>query len=65
VKVLATRAKEEGIDLRLGIAVKRILREGNRIDGVAVERDGEEVEIVAKTVVIASGGFANNKEWRS
>jgi fumarate reductase flavoprotein subunit len=40
-----------------------ILKKGDRIAGVIVEQDGEEVEVTAKAVVIASGGYANNKEW--
>jgi fumarate reductase flavoprotein subunit len=63
MKVLATKAKDRGVDLRLGTPVKAILREGGRIAGVLVEQDGEEIEVKARVVVIASGGFANNKEW--
>lgn len=63
VKALATRAKELGVDLRLGMAVKRIIKDGNRIAGVVIEEEGEEVEVAAKAVVIGSGGYANNKEW--
>jgi fumarate reductase flavoprotein subunit len=63
VKALATKAKEMGVELRLGTAVRRIIKEGNRVAGVAIERDGEEVEVAAKAVIVASGGYANNKEW--
>jgi fumarate reductase flavoprotein subunit len=63
VKALVTRAKEKGVDLRLGAPVKRILKEGGRIAGVLVEGDPDDVRVNAKAVVIASGGFANNKEW--
>jgi fumarate reductase flavoprotein subunit len=63
VKVLAMKAKEKGVDLRSGEPVKAILKEGGRIAGVIVDQDGEDVEIRATAVVVASGGFANNKEW--
>ncbi len=63
VKILATRLKEKGGDIRLGAAAKRLIKEGNRITGVEVEENGEDVPVRAKTVIIASGGFANNKEW--
>lgn len=63
VKTLAMNAKEKGVELRLGVPVKQILKAGNRISGVIVEQNGEEVEVAAKVVVIASGGYANNKEW--
>ncbi len=63
VKALATRAKEKGADLRAGASVRRILREGDGVTGVVVEENGEEVTVAARAVVIASGGYANNKEW--
>ena len=64
VKVLATQAKEKGVDIRLATPVQRILKEGNRITGVVVEEDGEEKQVTAKAVIIATGGYANNKEWQ-
>jgi fumarate reductase flavoprotein subunit len=63
VKALATKAKDKGVDVRSGIAVKRLLKDGSRIVGVVVEQDGEEVEVAAKAIIIGSGGYANNKEW--
>jgi fumarate reductase flavoprotein subunit len=64
VKALATRAKEKGVDIRPATPAKKILREGDCITGVIAEaEDGEEIEVAAKAVVIASGGYANNKEW--
>jgi len=63
VKALATRAKEKGIDLRLGTPVQRILKEGSRVIGLIAEENGEEVQVASKAVIIASGGYANNKEW--
>ncbi len=63
VKALVGAAREKGVDIRAGAPVKRILKEGGRIAGVAVEENGEEVEVAARAVVVASGGYANNKEW--
>jgi fumarate reductase flavoprotein subunit len=63
VKALATSAKELGVDLRLGTPVKKILKQGGRITGVVVEEDGGDAQVDSKAVVIASGGYANNKEW--
>ena len=40
-----------------------LLKEGGRICGVVADDDGEEVEVAVKAVVVATGGFANNKEW--
>ena len=63
VKALVTRAKEKGVDLRLATAVTRILKEDGHIKGVVAESDSDEITVRAKAVVIASGGFANNKQW--
>jgi fumarate reductase flavoprotein subunit len=63
VKALASRAKELGVVMRLGTPVTRILNEGNRITGVAADGDGEEMTAAAPAVIIATGGYANNKAW--
>jgi fumarate reductase flavoprotein subunit len=63
VKALTMRAKEKGVDIRLATPVKRILKQGERIKGVVVEADGEEIQVNTKAVIFASGGYANNKEW--
>ena len=63
IKALTTRAKEKGVDIRLSTPVKRIIKQGARIAGVVVEENGEERQVSARAVIIASGGYANNKEW--
>jgi fumarate reductase flavoprotein subunit len=62
VKTLATKAKEIGIDLKPGTPVKRLVKEGGRITGVLVEGESGDVRVSASAVVIACGGYANNKE---
>jgi fumarate reductase flavoprotein subunit len=64
VKALATRAREKGVGIRPATPVKKILREGERITGAVAETEaGEEIQVAAKAVFVASGGYANNKEW--
>jgi fumarate reductase flavoprotein subunit len=63
IKALATRARELGATIAPGTPVKQILKAGDRIAGVIVEEDEEDVQVAAKAVIIASGGYANNKEW--
>jgi len=63
IKALATRAREKGVSIMPVTPVKQVVKAGNRIDGVIVEQDEEDVSVTAKAVVIASGGYANNKEW--
>jgi fumarate reductase flavoprotein subunit len=63
IKALTTRAKEKEVDIRLSTPVKRIIKQGAGIAGVVVEENGEERQVSARAVIIASGGYANNKEW--
>jgi fumarate reductase flavoprotein subunit len=63
IKALTTRAKEKGVDIRLSTPVKRIIKQGASIAGVVVEENGEERQVSARAIIIASGGYANNKEW--
>jgi fumarate reductase flavoprotein subunit len=62
VKALATIAKEKGVTLRPATPVKKLIRDHERITGVIAEADDQEITVTAKAVVIASGGYANNKE---
>ena len=63
VKALVTRAREKGLDIRLASPVKRLVKQGERLTGVVAEIDGEETPFGARAVIVASGGYANNKEW--
>ncbi len=63
VKALTTRARELGAVVIPATPVKQIIKAGERITGVIVEGDDEDVQVAAKAVIIASGGYANNKEW--
>ncbi|NLO28658.1 MAG: FAD-dependent oxidoreductase [Actinobacteria bacterium] len=63
VKALVDQAKSKGVEFFPGIPVMALLKEGGRISGVVAEADGEEMEVAIKAVVVATGGFANNKEW--
>jgi fumarate reductase flavoprotein subunit len=63
VKALTTRARELGATILPATPVKRIIKTGERITGVIVEGNDEDVQVGAKAVIIASGGYANNKEW--
>ena len=63
VKALVIRAKEKGVAIRVASPVKRILKGKKGPSGVIAEIDGEDIEFPCKAVIIASGGYANNKEW--
>jgi fumarate reductase flavoprotein subunit len=63
IKALVTKAKEKGVDIRLAAPVKRLIKQGDRVVGVIADDNGEDKQVKAKAVVIASGGYANNKDW--
>jgi fumarate reductase flavoprotein subunit len=60
---LVDEAMKRGVDIRLGTPVRRILKENGGITGVVAEKGGQTIMINSKAVIIATGGYANNKEW--
>ena len=63
MKILRGKAEEKGVEIRLSTPVKKLIKEGDRIDGVMTEdKSGETIRVNAKAVIIASGGYLNNKE---
>jgi fumarate reductase flavoprotein subunit len=62
--VLVARAGERGVEIRYQAAVKHLVREsGGAVAGVIVEdKEGRKTTVEAKAVIIASGGYANDKE---
>jgi fumarate reductase flavoprotein subunit len=62
--ILANKIKEGGGKFVLRTAAKKILRDNNgEISGViATTRDGEDINIKCKVVILAPGGFTGNKE---
>ena len=58
-------AEQRGISVRYGTRAIGLLTEGGRVAGVRVSARGVEEEIRAKSVVLASGGFEANREWRT
>ena len=63
VKCLATRAKALGVTIKPSTRGTGLLKNGQEIAGAVLEEEGEETEVFAPAVVVASGGYANNKEW--
>ncbi len=63
VKALSDYAKAKGVLFYTDAPVIELLKENGRVCGVVAEVDGEEIEVLAKAVVVGSGGYANNKEW--
>lgn len=56
---------DAGVEVWTKAPMVDLIREGDRIAGIVVERDGKRIEIAAaRGVVLASGGFSANEEMR-
>ena len=64
IKVLLERAAEKGIEIQYRTAVKQLIRQdAGPVTGVIVEdQQGRQTRVEAKTVIIATGGYANDRE---
>jgi len=58
-------AGKQGIEILYGARVTELLADEAGVHGVRLRRDGKAEEIRARAVVLASGGFEANSEWRT
>src|SRR5687768_14213568 len=65
VNMLTAAAKKQGIEILYQTRALALLSDGIRVEGVRVRQEGEVREMRAKSVVLASGGFEANPEWRT
>ncbi len=65
VESLTNAAKKNGIDLWYSARVTGLIADDGGVKGVRVKRNGKTVEVHAKSVVLAAGGFQANPEWRT
>lgn len=62
IKDLKKIAEDKGVDIRVESPVTELITENNAVIGVKVEGKDGTYNILADTVVIATGGFVNNDE---
>ncbi len=62
-KRLVDEGAKRGVEIRFDSPAARILKKDAGVAGVVVEKDGKTIQINSKAVIIATGGYANNKEW--
>lgn len=63
IKKMTEKAKELGIEFYMETPATRVIMEEKRAVGViARDKDGGEVEVRAKAVILATGGFGDNPE---
>lgn len=65
VDSLTKTSLERGIDIFYDTRAFELIYDGAAVKGVRVKRDGQIVDIEAKAVILASGGFEANPEWRA
>jgi tricarballylate dehydrogenase len=58
-------AKKNGIDVWYSARVTSLVADDTGVRGVRVKKDGKTIEVRAKSVVLAAGGFQANPEWRA
>ena len=65
INALVANAAKKGVEIRYETTVKQLLREGSGpVTGAVVEdKTGKQIKVEAKAVIIATGGYPNNKEW--
>ena len=62
-ETLNNKALEVGVEIRLETKAVELIADGNKVTGIKVQdAKGNEYEINAKAVVIATGGFGANQE---
>ena len=62
---LFTAAERAGIEVLYGARATGLLQDGAKVTGVEAIRDGETLRLNASAVILASGGFHANAEWRA
>ncbi len=65
VQYLDGAAKNTGIEIIYDSRVASLIYDGSRVAGVRAQQKGRLVELRAKAVVLACGGFEANPEWRA
>lgn len=65
VAMLTDAAQKRGIGIRYRTRAIGLLYDGGGVEGVRVREEGALRELRARSVVLASGGFEANPEWRT
>lgn len=62
---LTAAVERRSIEIQYETRAIELLYDGNAVRGVKVRRHGETYDVPAAAVVLASGGFEANREWRT
>lgn len=58
-------AKRYGIEIRYGARALSLISDGHRVTGIKVKQEQSVFDLAASSIVLASGGFEANAEWRT
>ncbi len=65
VEMLHKAVAAHGIEVRYGARAVSLIADDDGVQGVNIKRRGKSERLTAKAVVLASGGFESNAEWRT
>jgi len=65
IDFLSQAAQREGIEIRYGARANRLVADDGGVHGVVMRQDARTTTVPARAVVLASGGFEANAEWRT
>ncbi len=61
---MTQRAEELGVDIRYNTAGRQLIVENGKVTGIyARTEDGKDIQINAKAVILATGGYAENRQY--
>ncbi len=62
---LTTACAKQGVEIWYSSRAFELIADDDGVHGVRVKREGKTIEVRAKAVVLAGGGFQANPEWRT
>jgi tricarballylate dehydrogenase len=65
VEALSNALEKRGVRIDYGVRLVSLLADDTGVHGARVKSEGRTSEIAAETIVLASGGFQANREWRA
>jgi tricarballylate dehydrogenase len=65
VDSLTKSAREKGVQIFYDTRALSLIYDDFKVKGIRAKQNGKAVEFRAKSVILASGGFESNAEWRS
>jgi len=65
IDALYNSAQRDGIEVWYESRAIKLIHDDDGVHGVVVRKNGRTVNVAARSVVIASGGFEANAEWRT